>query len=81
MSNANDEAIANSLREIKSTLRRLQQDRDEGMVNSIELDENIKSLKDSLFDVEQKLTSSASIEQLQMLQQLSASTQIFIRMR
>lgn len=67
--NANDQSIAKSLREIKSTIRRLQQDRDEGIVNSMELDASIKSMKDNLFEIEQKLTSSATNEQMQLLQQ------------
>ena len=46
VSNDHDPAVTNSLREIKSTLRRLQKGRDDGLVNSMELDEKIKSLKD-----------------------------------
>jgi len=67
LSNANDQAIANGLREIKSAIRRLQQDRDEGLVNSMELDESIKTLRENLFEIQQKLTSSASTQQLQTL--------------
>ncbi|KAL7543413.1 hypothetical protein ACHAXR_013035 [Thalassiosira sp. AJA248-18] len=69
LSNANDRAIANSLREIKTTIRRLQQDRDEGLVNSMEMDEGIKTLKESLFEIQQKLSSTASTKQIQALQQ------------
>lgn len=67
VSNDHDPAVTNSLREIKSTLRRLQKGRDDGLVNSMELDEKIKSLKDQLFEVQQKLASSASVEQIQSL--------------
>jgi len=62
-------ANAKSLREIKSSIRRLQQDRDDGVVNSMELDESIKSLKESLQEVQHKLTSSASVEQMQVFHQ------------
>ncbi|KAL7553967.1 hypothetical protein ACHAWF_017325 [Thalassiosira exigua] len=68
-SNANDRAIAGSLRDVKSAIHRLQQHRDEGLVNSMEVDESIKSLKESLFETQQKLMSSATIEQMQVLQQ------------
>ena len=66
--NATDQAITSSLCEIKSAIRKLQQDRDEGLINSMEVDEGIKSLKDDLFDIQHKLASSASVEQLQSLQ-------------
>ena len=69
LSNAHDQAITKSLREIKSSIRRLQQDRDLNYVNSLELDEGIKALKDTLFEVQQKLSSSASIDQMQVLHQ------------
>lgn len=69
LSSANDTTILSSLREIKSVLRRLQQDRDNGIVNSMELDERIKSTKDLLFELQQKLASSASMEHLRTLKE------------
>jgi hypothetical protein len=66
---ANEVTIANGLREVKATIRRLQQDRDEGLANSMETDDSIKSLKEGLTDLQQKLISSVTTTQLQMLQQ------------
>lgn len=64
---ADSAAVLSSLREIKSVLRQLQQDRDAGVMDSMGLDERIKFTKDLLFEVQQKLASTATMEQLQTL--------------
>jgi len=64
-SNDGNKSITNSLREVKSAIRKVQ---DESSVNSTELEEGIKSLKDTLFEIQQKLATSVSVEQLQTLQ-------------
>ena len=64
---ANDIAMGSSLQEIKAVLCRLQKDRDDGIVNSMELDERIKSMKDLLFEMQLKLASTATMDQLQTL--------------
>ncbi|KAL3788366.1 hypothetical protein HJC23_009172 [Cyclotella cryptica] len=66
---ANNLALANGLRDVKAKIRRLQQDRDEALANSLELDGSFKSLKEDLLILKQELTASASMSQLQMLQQ------------
>lgn len=70
---ANDNAVATSLREIKSTVHRLQQDRDDSIMSSTELDGSISSLREDLFRMQQKLSSSASIEQMLTLQKSLAA--------
>ena len=67
LTSANDIAIGTSLQEIKAVLRRLQKDRDVGIVDSMELDERIKSMKDLMFEIQLKLASTATMEQLQTL--------------
>ncbi|KAL9181954.1 hypothetical protein ACHAXT_012297 [Thalassiosira profunda] len=69
-STAKAEAISKGLRDIKSALRRLQQDQALTSASSLELDEGLKTLKGRLFEVQRKLASSASVKQLQALQQL-----------
>jgi len=64
-SNDSNKSITNSLREVKSAIRKVQ---DEALVNSTELEESIKLLKDNLHEIQQKLASSVSVEQLQTLQ-------------
>ena len=70
---AKDIAVATSLREIKSTVHRLQQDRDDSIMSSTELDGGISSLREDLFRMQQKLSSSASIEQMLTLQKSLAA--------
>ncbi len=73
LSSANDIAVSSSLREIKAHLRRLQQDRDDGIVTSMDVDERINSTKNLVFEVQQKLASAASMEQLQTLKAFLAA--------
>jgi hypothetical protein len=61
---ANDVILANSLRDIKSAIHRLQLDRDDSVVSSTELDGRISALREDLFKMQQKLLTSASIEQM-----------------
>lgn len=67
--NENDEfGVTSSLRNCKSAIRRLQQDRDDGVATSTELDRRISSTKDDLFNTQHKLLSLASKEQLHAVQ-------------
>lgn len=68
ISSVNDVAVASNLRDMKSAIHRLQQDRDDSMMFSTELDGCISSLREDLFKMQQKLSSSASIEQMHSLQ-------------
>ena len=67
--NENDEfGVTSSLRNCKSAIRRLQQDRDDCVATSTELDRRISSTKDDLFNTQHKLLSLASKEQLHAVQ-------------
>ena len=67
--NENDEfGVTSSLRNCKSAIRRLQQDRDDCVATSTELNRRISSTKDDLFNTQHKLLSLASKEQLHAVQ-------------
>lgn len=67
--NENDEfGVTSGLQNCKSAIRRLKQDRDDGVATSMELDLRISSTKDDLFKTQHKLSSLASKEQLYAVQ-------------
>ncbi|KAL7466787.1 hypothetical protein ACHAXS_007067 [Conticribra weissflogii] len=68
LSNASDESFSKSLSEIKKSILKLQRESDEDIANSMSLDETIKSLKDDFMDLQQKITSTATVAQIQMIQ-------------
>ena len=61
--------VTNGLRDVKRKIRQLQQESDETLANSLELDENFKKLKDDLLSLQQRFTTTVSLSQLQVLQQ------------
>jgi hypothetical protein len=65
--------VARGLRDVKAKIRQLQQDRDEALANSSEVDGNVRSIRDELLNVQQKLAASISTSQLQVLQQSLAA--------
>ncbi|KAL3817784.1 hypothetical protein ACHAXA_005817 [Cyclostephanos tholiformis] len=68
INSAKDVIIANSLRDMKSAIHRLEQDRDDSAISATELEGRISALKEDLFKAQQKLSTSASIEQMHTLQ-------------
>ena len=64
-----DKVVAKSMHEMKSAIRKLQQGQDEGLVSSMQVDESVQALRNRFFEIQQKLVSSASMQQLQTLQQ------------
>ena len=75
LANSNDKSVAKGLHEVKTTILKLQRERDEGLASSMDIDDSIKSLKEDLLDTQQKLASSATIAQMQVLQQSLTSKQ------
>lgn len=72
---ASDASYSKSLREIKKSILKLQRESDEGIANSMSIDETIKSLKDDLMHLHQKITSTATVSQIQTIQRTLASNQ------
>jgi hypothetical protein len=70
---ANDVVLASSLRDMKSAIHRLQLDRDDNVVCSTELDGRISAIREDLFKIQQKLSTSASIEQMHTFQRSLAA--------
>lgn len=69
----NNALIITGLNDVKAKIRQLQQDHGEMLTNSLGLDENLKTVKDDLLKVQQKLAVAASTAQLQMLQKSVAA--------
>ncbi|KAL7505212.1 hypothetical protein ACHAXN_002736 [Cyclotella atomus] len=66
-------AMANGLRDAKAKIRQLQQDRDESLANSLEVDGTIRSIRNDLLKMQQKLAASISTSQLHTFQQSLAA--------